>query len=193
MWLIAQHQKVGDLGSVVLSLLHWDSCHPPVARRSAVALMHAVCLSKLRPEQNDGQHYFIVMHIRRQLFAFKERMVLYFWPIKWMIIICHAWYTTQNFQNVNISKTIHSTKHPVNTHSGIYCIEGPNEIYTQSAEVRLVVSGGQALFTLGFLKFALPLVDVLSDIFCFCQMYNLKDTHKISKKNHVGLKFEWGL
>ena len=53
------------------------------------------------------------------------------------------------------------------------------------------MSGGQALFTLGFLMFALPLVDFLSDIFCFCQKYNLKDTHKISKKIHVGLL--WGL
>ena len=30
-------------------------------------------------------------------------------------------------------------------------------------------------------------------IFYFCQKYNLKDTYKIFKKIHVGLKFEWGL
>ena len=30
-------------------------------------------------------------------------------------------------------------------------------------------------------------------IFYFCQKYHLKDTYKILKKFHVGLKFEWGL
>ena len=30
---------------------------------------------------------------------------------------------------------------------GVYCVEGPSEIYTQSAEVRLAMSGGQPLFT----------------------------------------------
>ena len=29
--------------------------------------------------------------------------------------------------------------------------------------------------------------------FLFCQKYHLKDTYKIFKKCHVGLKFEWGL
>ena len=86
--------------------------------------------------------------------------------------------------------------------SGIYVIEGPSEICTQSAEVRLAVSGTQPLFTLGLLMFALSLVDFLSlllspstyfKIFYFCQKYHLKDTYKIFKKNHVGLKFEWGL
>ena len=48
--------------------------------------------------------------------------------------------------------------------------------------------------------FALSLVDFLSlllspctDIKIFCQKYHLKDTYKIFKKFHVGLKFEWGL
>ena len=50
--------------------------------------------------------------------------------------------------------------------------------------------------------FALSLVDFLSlllspstyfNIFYFCQKYHLKDTYKIFKKIHVGLKFEWGL
>ena len=49
---------------------------------------------------------------------------------------------------------------------------------------------------------ALSLVDFLSlllspstyfKIFYFCQNYHLKDTYKIVKKFHVGLKFEWGL
>ena len=84
----------------------------------------------------------------------------------------------------------------------IYGIEGPSEIYTQSAEVRLAVSGAQPLFTLGLLMFALSLVDFLSlllspstyfKIFYFCQKYHLKDTYKIFKKFHVGWKFEWGL
>ena len=85
---------------------------------------------------------------------------------------------------------------------GIYGIEGPSEICTQPAEVRLAVSGAQPLFTLGLLMFALSLVDFLSlllspstyfMIFHFCQKYNLKNTYKIFKKFHVGLKFEWGL
>ena len=89
------------------------------------------------------------------------------------------------------------------TPSGIYGIEGPSEICTQSAEVRLAVSGAQPLFTLGLLMFALSLVDFLSlllspsnyfKIFLnFCQKYHLKDTYKIFKKIHVGLKYEWGL
>ena len=50
--------------------------------------------------------------------------------------------------------------------------------------------------------FALSLVDFLSlllspstyfKIFYFCQKYHLKDTYKIFKKFHVGLKFEWSL
>ena len=44
----------------------------------------------------------------------------------------------------------------------MYGIEGPSEICTQSAEVRLAVSGAQPLFTLGLLMFALSLVDFLS-------------------------------
>ena len=50
--------------------------------------------------------------------------------------------------------------------------------------------------------FALSLLDFLSlllsprtyfKIFHFCQKYHLKDTNKIFKKFHVGLKFEWSL
>ena len=43
--------------------------------------------------------------------------------------------------------------------------------------------------------FALSLVDILSLLcfFYFCQKYHLKDTYKIFRKFHVGLKFEWGL
>ena len=87
------------------------------------------------------------------------------------------------------------------TPSGIYGIEGPSEICTQSAEVRLAVGGAQPLFTLGLLMFALSLVDFLSlllspstyfNIFYFCQKYHLNYTYKIFKKFHVGLKFEWG-
>ena len=46
------------------------------------------------------------------------------------------------------------------TPSGIYGIEGPSEICTQSAEMWLAVSGAQLLFTLGLLMFALSLVDI---------------------------------
>ena len=69
-------------------------------------------------------------------------------------------------------------------------------------EVRLAGIGAQPLFTLGLLMFALSLVDFLSlllspstyfKIFYFCQKYHLKDTYKIFKNFHVGLKFEWGL
>ena len=68
--------------------------------------------------------------------------------------------------------------------------------------MRLAVSGAQPLFTLGLFIIALSLVDFLSllfspstdiKIFYFCQKYHLKDTYKIFKKNHVGLKFKWGL
>ena len=50
--------------------------------------------------------------------------------------------------------------------------------------------------------FALALLDFLSlllspstdiKIVYFCQKYHLKDTYKIFKKIHVGLKFKWGL
>ena len=68
--------------------------------------------------------------------------------------------------------------------------------------MRFAVSGAQPLFTLGLIMFALSLVNFLSlllspstdiKIFHFCQKYYLKDTYKIFKKNHVGLKFKWGL
>ena len=71
--------------------------------------------------------------------------------------------------------------------------------FPQSAEVRLVVSGGQPLFTLGLAMFALSLVDFLSLLwapstnicfFIFHQRYHLKDTFKIFEKIHVGLKLE---
>ena len=86
--------------------------------------------------------------------------------------------------------------------SRIYGIEGPSEICTQSAEVRLAVSGAQPLFTLGLPMFALSPVDFLSlllspntyfNIFYFCQKYHLNYTYKICKKIPVGLKLEWGL
>ena len=68
--------------------------------------------------------------------------------------------------------------------------------------MRLAVSGAQPLFTLGLLIFAFSLVNVLYlvlshspdiKISYFCQKYHWKDTYKIFKKFHVGLKFEWGL
>ena len=64
------------------------------------------------------------------------------------------------------------------------------------------MGGAQPLFTLGLLMFALSLVDFLSlllspstdiNFLYFCQKYRLKDTYKIFKKNHVGLKFKRGL
>ena len=72
----------------------------------------------------------------------------------------------------------------------VWYIEGPSEICTQSAEVRLAVSGAQPMFTLGLLMLALSLVDFLSlllnpstdiEIFYFCQKCHLKDTYKIYK------------
>ena len=68
--------------------------------------------------------------------------------------------------------------------------------------MRLAVSEPQPLFTLRLLMFALSLVDFLSlllspstnfNILYFCQKDRLKNTYKIFKKIHVGLKFEWGL
>ena len=44
----------------------------------------------------------------------------------------------------------------------LYDIESPSELCTQSAEMRLAVSGAKPLFTLGLLMFALSLVDFLS-------------------------------
>ena len=73
---------------------------------------------------------------------------------------------------------------------GIYCIEGLSELSSQSAEVRLAVSGGQPLFTLGLPMFALSLIAYPSllpspstniETFYFSQNYHLKDTHKILK------------
>ena len=72
------------------------------------------------------------------------------------------------------------------TPSGIYDIEGPSEICTHSAEVRLAVSGAQPLFTLGLLMFALSLVDFLSLLLSpstyfkifFGQKYHVKDAYK---------------
>ena len=60
------------------------------------------------------------------------------------------------------------------TRSGIYCIEGPSEFYTLSAEMWLAVSGGQPLVYFGLPMFAVSLI------------------HQIFKKIHVGLKLEWG-
>ena len=85
--------------------------------------------------------------------------------------------------------------------SGIYGIEGPSEICTQSAEVWLAVSGAQPLFALGLLMFALFLVDFPSlllspstdfNIFYFCKKYHLKDTYKIFKKNSCWFKIWMG-
>ena len=59
-------------------------------------------------------------------------------------------------------------------------------------EVWLAVSGGQPLFTLGLLMFALSLVDFLFllwspstniEIFYFCQKYHLKHIYKIFKNS----------
>ena len=92
-----------------------------------------------------------------------------------------------------------ASKLPVQkTLRGIYCIEGPSEICTQSAEMRLAVSGGQPLFTLGLLMFALSFLSLLwshsiNIEILLCQKYHLKDTHKIFKQIRVCLKFEWGL
>ena len=87
------------------------------------------------------------------------------------------------------------------TPSGIYGIEGPSEICTQSTEMWLAVSGAQPLFTLGLLMFALSLVDFLSlllspstdfKIFYFCQKYHLKDTYRILKKISCWFKIWMG-
>ena len=97
----------------------------------------------------------------------------------------------------------HSVEYPSMVDpSRLYGIEDPSELCTQSAEMRLAVSGAQPLSTLGLLMFALSLVDFQSlllssstdiKIFYLFQKYHLKDTYKIFKKFHVGLKFEWGL
>ena len=84
------------------------------------------------------------------------------------------------------------------TLSWICCIEGPYEICTQSAEVRLVVSGGQPLLTLGLPIFALSLAEFLSLLWSpstsIKSVYFVKNiTHTKPSKIHVGLKFEWGL
>ena len=86
--------------------------------------------------------------------------------------------------------------------SGIYSIDGPSEICTQSAEVGLAVSGAQTLFILGLLMFALSLVDFLSlllststdfKIFLFLSKVSFEGHIQNLKKFHVGLKFEWCL
>ena len=83
--------------------------------------------------------------------------------------------------------------------SGIYCIEDPGEFRSQSVEVRLAVSGGQPLFTLGLPMFSLSLQYFLSllwgpsnniDFFYLCQKCYLKYTNIIFKIFHVCFKLE---
>ena len=66
--------------------------------------------------------------------------------------------------------------------------------------MRLAVSGGQPLFTLGLRMFALSQVDIMYllwspgtniDIFFIFVKSIISRTKSL--KNHVGLKFEWGL
>ena len=53
--------------------------------------------------------------------------------------------------NMETLSTLHSVEYPSMVDpSRIYGIEGPSEIWTQSAEVRLAVSGAQPLFNFGF-------------------------------------------
>ena len=79
----------------------------------------------------------------------------------------------------------------------IDCIEGQSEFSSQSAEVRLAVTGEQPLFTLGLPMLALSLADFLSlvwshstnmDFFYYCQKYDLKDTNKILEKKSCSFK-----
>ena len=71
------------------------------------------------------------------------------------------------------------------TLSGICCTEGPSKFSTQSAEVRLAVSGGQLLFTLGLLMFALSLVDFRSLLWGpGTDTYNFKFS-KVSFEGHT--------
>ena len=102
------------------------------------------------------------------------------------------WFAAANFnawrQAVKaISVSLDVMKYIAN---GIYGIEGPSEICTQSAEVRLAVSGAQPLFILGLLMFALSLVYSRLPVYAvepqyllqdFCQKYTLKNTYKIFK------------
>ena len=82
--------------------------------------------------------------------------------------------------------------------SGICCNEGPGAISIQSAEVRLAMSGGQPMFTLGLHMFALSLEYFLSlpwgpstNIdFLLMSKYHLKDSNKSYKIFYVGLKPE---
>ena len=80
-------------------------------------------------------------------------------PIRRAVVL--LWY---NYQHMNvILRSSIALNPPVwLTPSGIYDIEGTNEICTQSAEMGLAVSGAQPLFTLGLLLLALSLVDFLS-------------------------------
>ena len=76
--------------------------------------------------------------------------------IKW----CHFGGEKRLFKQTNIICEYSTSSHSVETPSmedpsGIYCIEGAVVISVHSAEVQLAVSGGQPLFTLELLMFAL--------------------------------------
>ena len=77
-----------------------------------------------------------------------------------------------------------------------------NESSEFSAELWLAVSGGQPIFTFGitYVCYVTYRLSVFSEgpstniyICLFCQKYHLKDTHKIFKKIHAGLKLESGV
>ena len=48
------------------------------------------------------------------------------------------------------------------------------------------------MFALSLVDFLSLLLSPITDIKIFCQKYNFKDTYTLLK-NHVGLKFKWGL
>ena len=68
--------------------------------------------------------------------------------------------------------------------SAVGCEWGPTSVYFGISYVCFVPSRLPV--------FAVEPQYLLQD-FYFCQKYHLKDTYKIFKKFHVGLKFEWGL
>ena len=67
---------------------------------------------------------------------------------------------TKSWDRISLVLWNIALKPPVwETRSGIYCIEGPSEFYTLSAEMWLAVSGGQPLVYFGLPMFAVSQVD----------------------------------
>ena len=105
----------------------------------------------------------------------------------WCTYTTDAMVTIAGSQLLSAVNPCHSIESPsmVDPPWNIICIEGPSEISTQSAEVRLAVSGAQPLFTLGLLMLALSLVDFLSLLLSPIPTSRFLFLSKVSFEGHI--------